>query len=71
MKNTQLAAINSTSFLICLASILSGVAVGLLGIWGMIPAADGTLWRALGTCGVVFAGAVCASLAIRCFKTNE
>ena len=71
MKAEQLATINAASFVICLGSIVAGVAVGLLGIWGVIPDADGTLWRALGTCGVVFAGAVCASLAIRCFRTNE
>jgi hypothetical protein len=29
------------------------------------------LWRALGTCAVCFVGSVFASLAIRCFKTNE
>lgn len=71
MKNEQLAAINGSSFVVCLVSIVCGVAVGLLGIWGLIPTSDGSLWRALGTCGVVFAGAVCTSLAIRCFRTNE
>jgi hypothetical protein len=50
---------------------VAGVAVGLLGIWGVIGTVDGTLWRALGTCGAVFGGAVFTSLAIRCFKTNE
>jgi hypothetical protein len=67
----QVTKINSTSFLVCLVSIVSGVVVGLLGIWRVIPFADGTLWRALGTCGVIFAGSVCSSRAIRCFKTNE
>ncbi len=71
MKNEQLATINGTSFVVCLGSIVCGVIVGLLGIWGVISTSDGSLWRALGTCGVVFAGAVCASLAIRCFRTNE
>jgi hypothetical protein len=47
------------------------VVVGLLGIWRIIPTEDEVLWRALGTCGVVFAGCVAASMAIRCFKTNE
>ncbi len=70
MKNEQVARVNDISFVVSLLSIVAGVLVGLLGIWRMIPSADGTLWRALGTCGAVFAGAVCASLAIRCFRTN-
>jgi len=70
MRNEQLGRINAASFVVCLASIVGGVAIGLLGIWRLIPSADGTLWRALGTCGAIFAGSVCASLAIRCFKTN-
>jgi hypothetical protein len=71
MRNNQITTINTTSFIISLASIVCGVVVALLGIWQIIPAADGTLWRALGTCGAIFAGSVGASLAIRCFKTNE
>jgi hypothetical protein len=70
MKNEQVARLNDASFVVSLVSIAAGVVVGLLGIWRVIPATDGTLWRALGTCGAVFAGAVCASLAIRCFRTN-
>ena len=71
MTNAQLTRINGTVFIICLLSIAAGVLVGLLGIWGIIPAADGSLWRALGSCGVVFAGSICASLAIQCFKSND
>jgi hypothetical protein len=70
MRSEQVARINDFSFVICLAAIINGVVVGLLGIWNLIPTAEGTLWRALGTCGAVFAGSVCASLAIKCFKTN-
>lgn len=70
MTTRHVSQINAVAFIVCLISVASGVAVGLLGIWGLIGSADGTLWRALGTCGTVFAGAVCTSLAIRCFKTN-
>jgi len=67
----DIARINFASFWVCLVSIVCAIAIGLLGIWRVIPWEDGTLWRLLGTCGVTFAGAVCASMAIRCFKTNE
>jgi hypothetical protein len=70
MNSEQVSRINGLAFVICLGSIVTGVAVGLLGIWRVIPSEDWTLWRALGTCGAIFAGSVCASLAIRCFKTN-
>jgi|SRR6185437_9474707 len=71
MTRQRIGIINSMSFAICLLSIVAGVAIGALGIWGLIPASTGLLWRALGTCGVLFVGAVFSSLAIRCFKTNE
>ena len=71
MTAQRIGTINRTAFLICLAAICAAVVIGSLGIWQIIPTADGMLWRALGTCGTLFAGSVFASLAIRCFKTNE
>ena len=71
MSGEQISRINSVSFIICLAAVVAGVVVGLLGIWQVIPTEGDVLWRALGTCGVVFGGSVAASMAIRCFKTNE
>jgi hypothetical protein len=71
MTTIHLARINSASFLLCQSSIMSGVVLGLLGIWRFVPVSDGTLWRALGSCGAVFIGSICASLAIHCFKANE
>ncbi len=71
MTKQRVELINSISFVACLLSILMGVAVGALGIWDVLPASSGLLWRALGTCAVCFVGSVFASLAIRCFKTNE
>jgi len=71
MTEAVIAKINAASFSACLLSIVVCMAVGLLGIWGKIETADGTLWRSLGTCGAIFGGTVLASLAIRCFKTNE
>ena len=63
--------INITCFQTCLVAILVGGAIAMLGIWGIIPTTDGLLWKLLGTCGVIFAGAVLASTAIVCFRTNE
>ena len=71
MTHQRIGVINSISFWTCLFSILFGVIVGGLGIWGVLPLANGVLWRALGSCGVLFVGSVFSSLAIRCFKTNE
>jgi hypothetical protein len=71
MTTEHVRTINSLSFTTCVASILLGIAIASLGIWGLIPTAGGLLWRALGTCGLLFAGSICSSLAIRCFKTNE
>ena len=71
MNQQNVNRINAASFVLCLLSLICGMAVGVLGIWGVISASGGALWRALGTCGVLFLGAICASLAIRCFKTND
>lgn len=63
--------INNAAFVLCLTSLACGVVIGLLGVWGVIGTTDGLLWKAVGSCGILFAGSICASLAIRCFKTNE
>jgi hypothetical protein len=63
--------INRISFVICLTSVLCGVVIGLLGVWGVIGTADGLLWRAVGSCGILFIGSICTSAAIGCFRTNE
>lgn len=71
MTQQRIGTINQASFAICLSSIICAATIGALGIWGMIPTFNGLLWRALGTCGVLFAASVCTTLAIRCFKENE
>ncbi len=71
MSHQKLGTINAASFVISLFSILVGIAIAALGIWDVIPTANGLLWRALGTCGVLFIGSVFSSLAIRCFKAND
>jgi hypothetical protein len=71
MSGSTIHHINTTCFQTCLVAIVAAVLVGLLGIWGVIPTADGLLWRLLGTCGAIFGGAVLASAAIVCFQTNE
>jgi hypothetical protein len=68
---TNIRRINFACLITCLASIVAAVFVGLLGIWDVIPTEHGILWRALGSCGTFFAGAVLGSLAIRCFRVNE
>jgi uncharacterized membrane-anchored protein len=71
MTEAHVKRINSAAFLFCLSSLIGGIAIGLLGVWGMVATTDYLLWKALGSCGIIFVGAICASLAIRCFKTNE
>ena len=71
MTRELLARINSACLMVCIASIVMAVLVGLLGIWRVLGPEDQTLWRALATCGTFFFAAVLASLALRCFRTNE
>jgi hypothetical protein len=71
MTRQQLTRINIISFVICLASIVAASAIGLLGIWGVIPTNHAAFWQWLGTCGTMFVSAVFTSMAIQCFKTNE
>lgn len=58
MTRNLLTRINAIAFLVCLASIISAVAVALLGISDVMSRSDETLWRSLGTCGTFFASAV-------------
>ena len=71
MNGEALHRINSVSFRVCLISVECAVLIGVLGVWDIIPQNSALLWRALGTCGVFFGGAVLASMALGCFKTNE
>jgi len=71
MTRQLLTTINATAFFVCIISIFAAVVVALLGIWGVMGRFDLTLWRSLGSCGTFFAAAVCTSLAIRCFKSND
>jgi hypothetical protein len=64
MDNQTLRTINLLSFLTALATI----AVGILGVWGVVSADTGLLWKVLGTDGIVFAGAVLTNLAIACYR---
>ena len=71
MKREQLQQINAACFWVIVGSVLSGMAIGIAGIWQYIGTEHGLLWRMLGTCGAVFLAAMTASLAISCFKGNE
>ena len=70
MTSSQIQRINAAAFVLVLVSIVCGICIALLGVWGVI-AADGVLWKALSTCGIIFAGSILSSQAIRCFKANE
>jgi hypothetical protein len=61
--------INLASFLTSLATILLGVVMGLLGVWGVIPTENALLWKLLISDGIVFAGGVLTNLAIACYKS--
>ena len=60
--------INVASFLTSLIAIVCGAVLGILGIWGIIPAENGLLWKVLGSDGVVFVAAVLTNLAIACYR---
>lgn len=60
-----------SSFVTVLTSIVLGVCVGILGVWGVIPREDGVLWKVLASDAIVFAGAVFANLAIACYKQRD
>lgn len=68
MKDATIRRINLASFITSLIAIVLGVLVGILGVWGVIPHKDATLWRILATDGIVFAGAVLTNLAIACYR---
>ena len=68
MSERTIQRINLFSFITALATIVLGVVVGILGVWGAIPREDGLLWKILGTDGIVFAGAVLTNLAIACYR---
>ena len=67
MSDSTIRKINLTSFITSLIAIVLGVLIGVLGIWGVIPREDGTLWKVLASDGIVFAGAVLTNLAIACY----
>ena len=68
MNERTIQRINLSSFVTALVTILLGVVVGILGVWGVISRHDGLLWRILATDGIVFAGAVLTNLAIACYR---
>jgi hypothetical protein len=59
--------INFYSFVTGLSAIVAGVAVGILGVWSVVPP-GGLLWRLLGSDAIVFAGAVLTNLSIACYR---
>ena len=67
MTDVMIGRVNGYSFLTALSTIVVGVIVGILGVWGVVPA-GGTLWRLLGSDAIVFAGAVLTNLAIACYR---
>jgi hypothetical protein len=68
MNERTIARINLASFVTALVTILAGVVIGILGVWGTIPRENGLLWKALATDGIVFCGAVLTNLAIACYR---
>ncbi|HVJ81994.1 MAG TPA: hypothetical protein VNC50_13075 [Planctomycetia bacterium] len=62
---------NAACFTIILASTAAALAVGIAGIWEMIPCQSVLFWRLLATCGGVFLAATTASMAIAWFRANE
>ena len=68
MDDRTIARINFCSFITALVTIVLGVIVGILGVWGVIPRDDNLLWKILATDGIVFAGAVLTNLAIACYR---
>ncbi|MDQ3440194.1 MAG: hypothetical protein M3478_07565 [Planctomycetota bacterium] len=68
MTERTIQRINSFSFITALTTIVVGVLIGILGVWGVIPREDGLLWKVLGSDGIVFAGAVLTNLAIACYR---
>ena len=68
VTNTTIQRINVTSFLTAVVTIVLGVLVGILGIWGILSRDNGLLWKMLGTDATIFAGAVLTNLAIACYR---
>ncbi len=68
MTDTTLQHINLLSFLTALVTIVLGVLVGILGVWGVLSYETGLLWKALASDAIVFAGAVLTNLAIACYR---
>jgi hypothetical protein len=71
MTTTQTQRVNAAAFVACLVALAAGILIALLGIWGVLSNEDELLWRGLATSAVFFFGAIAASLAVRCFRTNE
>ena len=68
MRNETIQRINVVTFIAALGTIIIGVSLATLGVWGAIPNENHILWRLLGTDGIVFAGAVLTNLAIACYR---
>lgn len=69
MTEQTIQRINLFSFLTSLTTIITGVLMGLLGVWGVITTDNWLLWKLLISDGIVFAGGVLTNLAIACYKT--
>ena len=69
MTEPTIQRINLASFYTSLTTIVLGVIIGLLGVWGVVTRDDAFLWKLLLSDGIVFAGGVLTNLAIACYKT--
>ena len=67
MRPQTLRHITAFSFLTSLATIVVGVAIGVLTVWGIVPHDNGTAWRLLASDAIVFAGSVLTNLAVACY----
>ncbi len=68
MYDRAIQRINFSTFVTALTTIVTGVVIGTLGVWGVIGSHGGLLWRLLATDVIVFVGAVLTNLAIACFR---
>ncbi len=69
MTERTIQRINKASFITSLTTIILGVVIGLLGVWGVITRENAVLWKLLLSDGIVFAGGVLTNLAIACYKS--
>jgi len=69
-RNQVLSILNKALFMVCLFSIITGVAASIFALWGIIENKE-LATRLILSSVVFFLGAVGGSAAIGCFKSNQ